>query len=407
MEPSFRLGRIAGIDVGVHWTVVFIVAVVAWSLSAGVLPDTAPGYSTWEYWLAGIIAACAFGASILAHELSHSVVARRENVGVDSIVLWLFGGMAKLRSHASTAGSELRIAIAGPAMSVAVGVIALALAVVVDAVGVTDLVVATLAWFGATNLLIAVFNLLPGAPLDGGRVLAAVLWMRTGDPQRARARASAAGRVLGQILIGVGIVEFAYLGAAGLWTALVGWLILSMARMELVQNEFETVFAGVRVRDVMTSDVVSVPDGVTIEEFVRGPWVGAHVSTFPLVDELGRPTGLVSVKAVAHLDRSSWPSTPLIRVATPIADLVQAQPDDPLIDALQRRNDERARVLVTMDERLVGIVSPTDVTRAFDRLSLIRGQRAPTTATSSSGGGMFRQPTRRHVTLPPPPPKPR
>ncbi len=395
MQPSFRLGRIAGIEIGVHWTVVFIVAIVGWSLSAGVLPETAPGYETWQYWLAGVLTAFAFGGSILAHELSHSVVATRDGVPVDSIVLWLFGGVAKLRSHATTARTELRIALAGPLMSLLIGAVFLLLAVVSEAADVSGLLTATFAWFGATNILLAVFNLLPGAPLDGGRVLTAILWRRSGDQHRARARASAAGRVLGQVLIALGLLQFAFMGAGGLWTALIGWLIVSMARMEMAQNDVAAVFSGVTAADVMTRDPVTVPADTTVEAFVHGPWFDARVSTFPLVDPAGRPVGLVTMKDLGRVAREAWSSTLLAQIAAPIDDVARAQPTDALIDVLQRVGDDRARVLVTRGDRLVGIISPVDVSRAFERLSLSTGSRARSTVAAPSGP--------RRSTLPPPP----
>ena len=378
MKPSFRLGRIAGIEVGVHWSVLFIVAIVTWSLGAQLLPDTAPGYAGWAYWIAASIAAVAFAGSILAHELSHAVVANRDGVPVDSIVLWLFGGVAKLRSHARTARSELRIALAGPAMSLLIGAASIGLAATAHAAGVSDLTTATLSWLGGINVVLALFNLLPGAPLDGGRVLTAVLWKRTGDEQRARHGSANAGRILGQILIGFGIVQFAFVGGAGLWTALIGWLIVSMARMELAGSDLEQVFAGVRVRDVMTTDLVTLRGQMTVDEFVNGPWMRRHVSSFPVVDTDGRPLGIVTLKLVGGLAPDEWRSTPVSAIAVPIDDLVIANPDDVLINVLESKPDPNARVLVISGDRLVGIVSPTDVARAFERLSLVRDHSTPT-----------------------------
>jgi Zn-dependent protease len=378
MKPSFRLGRIAGVDVGVHWSVLFIVAIVTWSLGAQLLPDTAPGYAGWEYWTAASIAALAFAGSILAHELSHAVVANRDGVPVDSIVLWLFGGVAKLQSHARTARSELRIALAGPAMSLLIGAVSIGLAATAYVAGVSDLTTATLSWLGGINVVLALFNLLPGAPLDGGRVLTAVLWKRTGDEQRARRSSANAGRILGQILIGLGIVQFAFVGGAGLWTALIGWLIVSMARMELAGSDLEQVFAGVRVRDVMTTDLVTLRGQMTVDEFVNGPWMRRHVSSFPVVDTDGRPLGIATLKLVGGLAPDEWRSTPVSAIAVPIDDLVIANPDDVLIKVLESKPDPNARVLVIRGDRLVGIVSPTDVARAFERLSLVRDRSAPT-----------------------------
>jgi CBS domain-containing protein len=263
-------------------------------------------------------------------------------------------------------------------MSLLIGAVSIGLAATAYVAGVSDLTTATLSWLGGINVVLALFNLLPGAPLDGGRVLTAVLWKRTGDEQRARRSSANAGRILGQILIGFGIVQFAFVGGAGLWTALIGWLILSMARMELAGSDLEQVFAGVRVRDVMTTDLVTLRGQMTVDEFVNGPWTRRHVSTFPVVDTDGRPLGIVTLKLVGGLAPDEWRSTPVSTIAVPIDDLVIANPDDVLIKVLESKPDPNARVLVISGDRLVGIVSPTDVASAFERLSLVRDRSAPT-----------------------------
>ncbi|MGD9997357.1 MAG: site-2 protease family protein [Ilumatobacteraceae bacterium] len=372
MRASFRLGRIGGVDVGVHWSVLLIVALLSWSLGARLLPDTAPGYPTWQYWIAAVVTAVAFAGSILAHELSHAVVANRDGVPVESIVLWLFGGLAKLQSHARSARSELRIAVAGPAMSLLIGIASLVAAAALHVAGALDLLGAALSWLGGINVLLALFNMLPGAPLDGGRVLAAVLWYRWGDQQRARRSAAAAGRILGQVLVALGVVEFAFVGVAGLWTALVGWLIVSMARMEMNESDLRQAFADIRVRDVMTTEPVVLDARLTVEEFVHRSWPGHHVSSFPVVDEDGRLLGVVTPKHVGSIPPDRWHATPITTVATPIDQLVTAGPDDPLLDVLATKRDVNARVLVLSGGRLVGIVSPSDVASAFERLSLVR-----------------------------------
>jgi Zn-dependent protease len=383
MKASFRLGRIAGIDIGVHWSVAFIVALVAWSLGAAVLPEAAPGYAAWAYWTAALVTGIAFGAAILAHELGHALVAGHEGVTVDSIVLWLFGGFAQLGTKTKTARSELRIALAGPLTSIAIGVGALILAFMLSSLVDGDLAPVTLLWFGASNILIAAFNLLPGVPLDGGRVLTAIMWRRGGDEHRARARAAAAGRVVGSVLIGLGLLELVYIDVSGLWLAAIGWLILSMAHAESVQNTMDDLLGDVCVGEVMTSPVVSVPVDLTVAEFLNGPWMAERVSTFPLVDRTGRPTGIVTTRAVVGSDRTVWASTPLASLATATSELTVADPGDLLIDVLREKGDTRARVLVTHDARLVGIVSPTDVARALERRSLQRSLRRPPTSVSA------------------------
>jgi CBS domain-containing protein len=257
-------------------------------------------------------------------------------------------------------------------MSVLIGVLCIAVAIAIDATGRFDLATAAVAWLGGINLLLALFNLMPGAPLDGGRVLTAILWWRSGDEQLARRRSANAGRVLGQMLIGLGILYFAFVGPTGLWTALVGWLIMSMARAEMLHSEMHDVLTGVRVADVMTTDLEVVRDDLMVGEFMAGPWPLRHVSSFPIVDAAGRPVGLLTLKRISMLPPNAWWTTPLLAIAVPASDLITAHPGDPLIDVLDAKQDPNARVLVTSGDRLVGIVSPTDVARTFERLSLVR-----------------------------------
>jgi CBS domain-containing protein len=181
-------------------------------------------------------------------------------------------------------------------------------------------------------------------------------------------------------------------GAGGLWTALIGWLIVSMARMEMVEGDLERVFAGVKVRDVMTTDLVTLRGEMTVDEFVNGPWMSRHVSSFPIVDTTGRPLGIVSLKHVGGLAPNRWSSTPLSAIAVPINDLVIADPGDTLIEVVRSKTDANARVLVMSGDHLVGIVSPTDVANAFERLSLVRSLSPATLGPPPADVGSHRRP---------------
>jgi Zn-dependent protease len=187
---TVRLGRVGGVVVYANWTVLAIVWLLMWSLAGYVLPELASGYATGLYWVVGFLATLGLLLSILAHELSHAFVANRHGVHVEEITLWMFGGMARLSSQAGDAATELRIALAGPAMNVAVGVACLTVAGVGAALGGPELLTTAVGWLGGLNVLLAVFNLLPGAPLDGGPVLTAILWWRSGDERLARKRAA-------------------------------------------------------------------------------------------------------------------------------------------------------------------------------------------------------------------------
>lgn len=368
MNETFRLGRIRGIPIGVNWSVVVILGVLAWSLAAGYLPHAEPGYSTAEYWMVGIAAAIVFLASLLAHELGHALVAIRSGVGVHGITLWLFGGVSKLDAEATSPTDELRIAITGPAVSLAIAALAGAGAAATHALGAPGLLVASLAWLATINVVLGVFNLMPAAPLDGGRVLRALLWRRRGDHLSATVSASNAGRVFGMVLIGLGILEAAA-GAAGsgLWMAFLGWFLLSAARAEQTQAVLAEALAHVPVRRIMGSPVITVPESLTLQQLVDDVVMAHHCSSFPTTDATGDVTGLVTLSTVRSVSRGRRSTTTIRDVATPLDQVVQVAPEDPTPDLLTRlAGSHDGRALVFDQGHLVGIVSPTDIVRMSD-----------------------------------------
>jgi Zn-dependent protease len=233
MRTSSHLGRFFGIPVGLSWSVLVIAGLLTLSLSTSLLPRSAPGATAAAYFLAATVAAVLFFGSLLAHELAHAVVARRHGLRVEGITLWLLGGVARLGSEARSAGAELRIAAVGPATSVVLAAGFAVAAFAADALLLPALVVAVAGWLALINALLGGFNLLPAAPLDGGRILAGALWAGHGDPYRARETAARAGRFVGVGLIGFGVLGFLTpIPFGGLWTALVGWFIVSTAAAE-------------------------------------------------------------------------------------------------------------------------------------------------------------------------------
>jgi Zn-dependent protease len=340
-----RLGRIAGVAVEASWTVVLIIGFLAWSLAASALPEMVPNQAAAAYWAAGVLAALGLMASILAHELGHALVANHLGVHVEEVTLWVFGGVARFSERARDATSELEIALAGPAVSAAVGAACLAGAGSTAAFGAPRLLTASLAWIGVLNIVLLAFNLLPGAPLDGGRVLAAVLWRRSGDEMSARKRAARAGQVLGRVLVALGVVQLLVgLGVGGIWLALIGWYLMSTARAEEAYIELLVTFEGVHVRDVMSTDVRSVHGGCRAADFV---------------------------------DR-------VAREAT-------ARPDELLVDVLGRARAGSGPVFVVEERRLVGIVTSDDVAAAAERLALTHPHDGPSTPAprQSAVGGTF------------------
>ncbi|MEV0173574.1 site-2 protease family protein [Streptomyces sp. NPDC050803] len=372
MKETLPLGRIAGVRVGLHWSVLVIVGLVTVTLAAGRFPDAHPGHRSGLYWTLALLTALVFLASLLAHELAHAIVARRNGVTVDGITLWMLGGVARLHSEAPTPRAELRIAGVGPLTSAAAGVLFTGLTLGLDTLGTSALVVEATAWLAAINIVLAVFNAVPAAPLDGGRLLRAYLWQRTGDRVRATRGASAAGRALGWFMVITGFFAVLYAGdLSGLWPALIGWFLIATATEEARQAELRGVLADLPVRQVMTGAPVTVPATATLDGILReGAWDGYRHSAFPVLSPDGAPAGLLTLAMVSRVPAHARGGTTVEDVMRPLPEVETAAPGEPVVDLLPRLRASRDRRALVLDEgRLVGIVTLADISRAVTWLS--------------------------------------
>ncbi|GAA3726223.1 site-2 protease family protein [Salinactinospora qingdaonensis] len=371
MQETFSLGRVAGIRVGLNWSVLVIFAIIVFGLAEGRLPSVYPDRPAWLYWGVGIATAVVFFASLLAHELAHAIVARRNGVVVDGITLWLLGGVARMRDEAPTPGAELRIAGVGPAVSFLLGMLFAVVAWLLSLVSAVGLDVEAVAWLAAINVVVAVFNVIPAAPLDGGRLLRALLWWRTGDRVRAAVGATTAGRFLGWFLVLLGLYVFLR-GAtlSGIWIALIGSFLIAVATSEGRQVQVRNMLAGVTVREAMTPDPVMAPAGTTIADFLYGPLFRYRHSAFPVTEDGTTAVGLVTVAQIQDVAVANRSSTTVADVMLPLDDSITVSPDEPLADLLDRLEPSPdQRWLVIDDGRLVGIVTPSDVSRAVTWLT--------------------------------------
>lgn len=368
LRGTVGLGRVGGVPVRAHWSVLIITGLIWAMLAGGQLPATYPGRAAWEYVLVGGLAAVTFLVGLLAHEAAHAVVARRNRVQVGTVTLWMLGGLTELGSEAPSPGAELRIAGAGPLVSLLLGLGFGGLAWLSDAAGWPALGSAALAWLAVINLMLAVFNVLPGAPLDGGRLLRAALWWWRGDRRWATVAAARCGRALGVLLVVGGGLEFLFYGGdvSGLWLAIVGWFLTGAARAEEQQVRLDEALSGVLVRDVMTPSPDTADPTSSVAEFIDGHLFAARHSTLPLV-EGARPVGLLTLARLRQVPVEARTTTLLGAVACPIAQVPVATPDEALTALLPRLNRAAdSRALVVDDGRLVGIVSPVDVLRAVE-----------------------------------------
>ena len=367
MKQSVRLGRVAGIPVGAHWSVAVILVIITELLAVSVLPGAFPHQSAGLYWVVAGAAAVVFLASLLAHELAHALVARRNGVGVASITLWMLGGLAELDGDPPNAGADVRIALAGPAASLVAAALLFGAGAGIRAAGGPGVAVAAATWLAVMNGILAVFNLLPGAPLDGGRVLRAALWRRYGDRGRAERGAARAGRVLGAALIGLGIAELlAFRSFGGLWLMLIGWFLISAAAAEENAVAARTALAGVRVADVMTPHPDLAGGWETVEEFIGRAAAWSRQDVFPVLGPGGDLAGVVLASQLARVRPGDRNRLRLDQVALAVPPLYQAAADDPAGPLLSRRPLGGQVAAVVLDGgRVTGVVTAGDLRQAL------------------------------------------
>ncbi|AKN17858.1 hypothetical protein MHAE_06939 [Mycobacterium haemophilum DSM 44634] len=361
------MGRIAGLPVSVDWSVMVILWLFTWSL-ATTLPATVPGYSKEAYWLAGACGALILLGSLLAHELTHAILARRAGIKVFNVTLWLFGGVTRLGGEAKTPKEAFRIAASGPLTSLALAAIFGGVAYGLGELRIAHIAVGVTWWLAGINLLLGLFNLLPGAPLDGGRVLKAYLWRRHGDSVRAAVGAARAGRILAFLLIALGLVEFlAGVLIGGVWLAFVGWFIFAASREEEAQVTTRQAIAGVQVADVMTAHPHTAPADITVEDFIQRYLLGDRHSAYPIADRDGSIIGLITLTQLRGIAPSQRAGTLVREAAIPLSRVPTAIPHEPLTALLERVGSPADnRALVVDAGRLVGIVTASDLSRLVD-----------------------------------------
>lgn len=382
MKQTFPLGRVAGIRIGAHWSALIMVLLFGWVLGGQVLPSMVAHASAPARWTAAIVGALAFAAALLAHELAHALTARHYGVPVRSITLWALGGVSELGDEPPSARSDFWIALAGPAASFGAAALFGGLAAAVHAVAGPRVAVAELVWLAAMNVLLGLFNLLPGAPLDGGRVLRAVLWSRCGNRARAARSAAEASRILGMVLAGAGVAELMlWRDAGGLWLILIGVFVANAASAEGAAEQASDALAGYRVRDVMQPDPEIGATWMALDEFFQHVALRSDQEVFPVVDAELSLAGVVGVGGLGRIPRDRWPRTTLGQTMARVPPTYVAAPDDPA-GPLLRHPPLAADLLAVVieDRRIVGIVARARLARIVERERL----RAPAPAREGS-----------------------
>jgi len=370
---GFRLGSVLGFEIRIDlsWFVIFFL--VFWSLSVAVFPSQFPDLSRGAHFAMGLAGTLLFFASLLTHELSHSLVSRAKGIPVAGITLFIFGGMAMASREPDAPEDELVVAGIGPVTSLVLAGLFHVLALLAAAGGWGDPVVGVASYLAFINLALAIFNLVPGFPLDGGRVFRALIWKFSGDKAKATRWAVTGGRLFGTLLMVLGAIE-ALSGAplGGLWLVFIGWFLRNLAGTSLQQQLLHDLLAGFVAADLMSPQPEVVSAKLPIQELVQSHFMRLRFGSYPVMDD-GELVGMVTLEDVKAVPSDAWATTRVAQAMTPLHDCAVIAPKTTVEEALQQMNGPRARgrALVVDRGQLVGIISASDVTRWIQRLRAV------------------------------------
>lgn len=377
MRNSLRIARIFGIDINIDWSWLIICALIVWQLGGFVFRSYHPQWSAGMIWGTAVVAALLFFASVLAHELAHSVVAIAKGLPVKQIILFVFGGVSNIQREPTSAGDEFQIAIVGPLMSFVIGVVSLLIGwglggslplssgASPEYIAHLGPVATILMWLGSVNILLGVFNLIPGFPLDGGRVLRSILWATTGNLRRATRWAAGVSHLVAWLFIAGGIFLFFthadLLG--GIWLVFIGWFLNNAAGASYRQVIIHDVLDGVPVARLMRPEVRSVSPDIPISTLVYDILMRSDENALPVAvgDQL---LGLVSHQDVQKVPREAWETTPVRTIMTPVNELEVATPEETASDALNTLAARDVAQMPVLDHgHLVGVLRRHDVVK--------------------------------------------
>lgn len=362
MENSVKLGKIAGIEIGIHYTWLIVFALITWSLAVGFFPQNFPGFGVTAYWILGAISAILLFVSVLIHELSHSLVAISRGMPVASITLFIFGGVSNIQEEAHSPADEFWMSFVGPLSSLILG--AVCFAVLGFAPVMPRQVEAVLAYLAIVNILLGIFNLIPGFPLDGGRVLRAILWWATGNLRKSTRIAASTGQVVAYIFIFGGLF-LAFTGEflSGIWIIFIGWFLNNAAESSYRQTAMEEGLRGVKVSQLMINEPCTVTPDTSLEEVVHEYMLKRNIRALPIVEN-GELRGIVTLSDIKAIPASRWPEVPAGEVMSQSQKLVTLSPQDDMGKAVQAMAvDDLNQLPVVQEGKLVGLLSRSNVIR--------------------------------------------
>ncbi|MBI2844610.1 MAG: site-2 protease family protein [Armatimonadetes bacterium] len=362
---GFRLGKVAGFEINIDWSWLIIFTLVIYSLAGFYFPRVYPGLSSATNWIMGVIAAILLFVSVLAHELMHSVVAKQYGIDIKGITLFIFGGMSQTGAEPGTPKAEFNMAVIGPVTSFVIAAVFYGVTVVGNGAGWPVPVVAITGYLAVINLILGIFNMVPGFPLDGGRVLRSGLWAWLDNLERATRYASYVGQGFGYLLMGFGF--FNLLGGAligGFWMIFIGWFLAGSARTSYEQVLLRQALSGVEVSRVMTTDVPVIEARTPVDDFVQNYLMRREYACYP-VAENEQVKGIVGIGDVRSLPREQWQFTTVGEITHPIEEEMRVSKDDDAWDALLKlaTDENSCRLLVMQNGNLEGTITQDNIFR--------------------------------------------
>ncbi|MDY6892801.1 MAG: site-2 protease family protein [Chloroflexota bacterium] len=355
MKTSFHLGKLMGIPIRIHisWLVIFLLLTT--SLARYVFPDLYPDWSQATYWLIGLVTSLLFFASLLTHEMAHSLIAVKRGIGVRSITLFIFGGAARISREASSAGTELLMAIAGPLTSVLLSALFAVIWLVTN--DFLEPIAAMSFYLSWINLALAAFNMLPGFPLDGGRVLRSIIWWRSKSYMRATRLATLSGQVFGYLLILFGaIIAVLQSWLSGLWLAFIGMFLIIAASTSYQQAKLRESLQDFTAQSLMTPGCQRVPASLSLESVVKDYLLPGGYQCL-LVSDWGNFVGVITPQELQRIPRKSWSTTTVSQAMIPVERLGTVSPSDNGITVLERMDEgDYGLLLVKTDYTVVGVI---------------------------------------------------
>ena len=356
MAGSFRIGKIAGIDIYINYSWIIILVLLTVTLATGWFPQLYHGWSTATYWVVGFISTILLFVSVLLHELAHSFVARRRGLPVKNITLFIFGGVSNIEREPTSPGVEFQMAVVGPLTSLLIGVVCLLLWLPLR--GSNSPLEGIVFYLAVTNIVLGVFNLIPGFPLDGGRVFHSIIWKLTGSMRQATRVATITGQVIAYLFILLGVLLF-FTGSVfnGIWFGFIGWFLLSAAQSANSQAMLESEFRGVTVGEVMNPKPTLVPANISLQQLVDEYFLPQGLRS-ALVMQADQLAGLITLSDIRHVPREQWGQVPVGHVMIPLERLHVVQPQQSLNDVLPLMAGRDVNQLpVVQNGAVVGVVS--------------------------------------------------